>query len=157
MRPFSSFLGRWLALLCRFLRRIGLLADGECRLDPMRAKVCSVLLVLGSKPDVNRGEQRENERLDDDDDGPEKHERDGDENRDHTDGDAGEEVVDGHVHHETNRERDGPYASGDELDREDERRQVPLGAGEVLDVAKAIGLQAVVVERDEDAECATER
>ena len=65
---------------------------------------------------------------------------------DHPEGDGPEQVVDRHVDHETNREGDRPHAGRNELDREDERRQVPLGAGQVLHVADAVRLKPVEVE-----------
>ena len=67
-----------------------------------------MFLVLGGEPDVNRREQRENERLHHDDDGAQEHERHRHEEGEDGDGDRTEQVIDGHVDHETNRQRDRP-------------------------------------------------
>ena len=65
-------------------------------------------------------------------------------------------MVDRHVEHQADAERERAKAERDDLERENQRREPPRGAHEVLEVPEAVLFDAVVVEREEDDDRAAE-
>ena len=109
-------------------------------------------LVGGCQIDVDAGEQGENESLHQHHKAAEQHHRQGNDKRHQSKENRQNEMVDRHIEHEANRERDGPHAQGNDFHREDERGQVPDRAGQMLDVAHALFLQAVNIEDEKETE-----
>jgi len=118
-------------------------------IDWKRSRDSSVGLVSGSQIDVDAGQETEHQRLNQNHEATEQHDRKRNEDRDQAKEDAEDQVVHCHIEHQAHSEGDGTHAKRDDLNRQNEGREVPRGAHEMLDVARALFLQTVEVEEDE--------